>query len=292
MKNYYEVLELTKDASAEEIKKQYRKLAMKYHPDRTAGDKKKEELFKNINAAYETLSDPVKKRQYDNEISSPAPGFASGFTSGSADFGRDFGSIFEDMLRQHPGFSSFNSASPKVIEVRLKFWEAVLGCEKTFKVNFTLQSGKKREEELNIKFPSGIENGDRLQVKSNGGDIFIVSVTAPDISEDENFKRVGNDLYTILEIPFATAVLGRKVLFNHWDNDLEITIPAGVESGQMIRLKGKGVKGEPRFGDIYIEIKVKTPRKVSKNVRELIEKLNKELGEENNIKELSNSWKV
>lgn len=288
--NYYEVLELTKDASPEDIKKQYRKLAMKYHPDRTAGDKKKEELFKNINAAYETLSDPVKKKNYDNELSAPKKGFTD-FSTNFHDFGRgDLNSMFEEMFRQRHGFNH-NQFTPKIIEVKLKFWEAVLGCEKTFKVNLTLQSGKKREDELSIRFPSGVDNNDRIQVKSSSGEVFIVDIVAPDMSEDENFKRVGNDLYTILEIPFATAALGKKIVFNHWDSDLEISIPAGIESGQMIRLKGKGVKGEPRFGDIYIEIKVKTPKKISKQTRDLIEQLNKELGEDNNMVNISNSWK-
>lgn len=297
--NYYEILELTKEANLEDIKKQYRKLAMKYHPDRTAGDKKKEELFKNISVAYETLSDPIKKKNYDNQLNSAFSGdsFNNGFSSGqyhsfneTSFGGNDFSSIFDELLRQRKNQSSYSG--PKKIEVKLDFWEAVFGVQKQFHINYTLESGKKREDDITVWIPSGLNNNDMLEVKSQSGDVFILILKIPDASEDKNYKKVGADLYTVLEIPFTTAILGKTIMFEHWDSSLEIKIPAGIESGQLIRLKSKGIKAEPKFGDLYIEIKVKIPKKINKQLKEKIEQLEKDLGEQSNLEGINSSWKV
>lgn len=293
--NYYEILELTKEANLEDIKKQYRKLAMKYHPDRTAGDKKKEELFKNISVAYETLSDPVKKKNYDSQLKGAFSnnGFSGGQYSSFNDSnfgGNDFSSIFDELLRQRKSQSFYSG--PKKIEVKLDFWEAVFGVQKQFHINYTLESGKKREDDITVWIPSGLNNNDMLEVTSQSGDTFVLILKIPDTSEDKNYKKVGADLYTVLEIPFTTAILGKTVMFEHWDSSLEIKIPAGIESGQLIRLKSKGVKAEPKFGDLYIEIRVKIPKKINKQLKEQIEQLAKDLGDESNLDNINNSWKA
>lgn len=305
MKNYYEELGVAEDASEDDIKKAYRKLAMAYHPDRTQGDKKKEERFKLINVAYETLSHPQKKKEYDAQQAYQNNAYAhsgNGFNNfgGQSASDTDMDSMFRSFFNQgsggfspfgDSGFSQPQGPQRKVLQVNLTFWESVIGVKKTFNTTFTYSSGKKAQEEFEVNIPAGAESGDVYNVQTKNGQHFSLVVEAPTKSEDGLYRRDGNNLHTYVEVPITVAIHGGKFTYSHWDSDLELKIPSGAQSGQMLRLKSKGVKGEPRFGDLFIELRVKTPTKLTAEQKELFEKLAATFEKKDYFEPLSNSWK-
>ncbi len=292
--NYYKLLDVPKTATEEEIKKSYRRLAMKYHPDRTSGDKAKEAKFKAIKEAYETLSDKSKRAQYDNVGSQTqfSQGFGSRFNS------NDVNDIFNDIFARG-GFSGGMGQGPEFrqapsvtrITANLTFWEAVFGVKKNYSTTLKHQSGKKTVEDLNVNIPSGVSSGDAFQISSPSGHKFILEIDAPNISSDGLYTRDGLDLHTKIDIPVTTAALGGKFVFSHWDGDLEIKIPAGTQSGHKLRLKSKGIKSEPNFGNIFIQINVQTPSPMTGEQKKIIQDLDKTIEKKNWFDSISNAWK-
>lgn len=269
----YKTLGITKNATEEEIKQAYRRLAMKYHPDRNQGDKAKEEMFKDIQKAYDMLSNA--KTEYDTQDHSPFSRFTQ-----TNDFADIFGEYFQKTYAE----------KPKSIAVELTFWEAVFGVKKSYSTTLTHQSGKKSVDEFDVSLPSGVSDGDQYTVRSPAGHEYMLKVSVPEKSQDKLYTRDGNDLYTILSISFTTAILGRKYLFKHWDSDLEITIPPGIQSGQKLRLKSKGIKAEPKFGDLYVEVRVENPKNLTKEQKDLIMQLEKHFPFKDNIDKVNESW--
>ncbi len=299
-KDYYAVLGLKKDAAADEIKKAYRKAALKYHPDKNPGDKKAEEKFKEITEAYAVLSDPEKKKQYDQFGES---GFHQRYSQEDIFRGFDVGDIFrefgfgtEDIFshlfgggggaagaRTRGGFHA--GARPRqmkgsdyTLRLNLPFREAVQGGERRIEYRHDGQ-----HESVQVRVPPGVEPGTRLRVPGKGGpspaggppgDLFLEIEVGP----DPTFTREGKDLLVRVQVPYSGACLGTSVSVPTLQGDKRVKVPAGMQGGGKIRLKGFGVpahKSRPQ-GDLYAVIEVAVPQKLTDKQKNLLEKLKKE----------------
>ena len=283
-KDYYQTLGLSKAATADEIKKAYRKLALQYHPDRNKG-KDAEGKFKEVTKAYEVLSDPQKKQTYDQfghaafeqgAGQGPFGGFGQPFggtqdgrqgpfsytytTGGDGGAGFDFGGFsdpFEIFEQFFGGGSPFGARQRRqTYSLTIDFLEAVHGTTKKVAIDGKSQT---------IKIPAGVDEGSRIRF----GDYDIVI----QVSQDKRFQREGIDIIGEKEISFAQAALGGEVNIETVDGDLKLRIPSGTQPGTAIRLRGKGVPhlhGSGR-GDHYVRIKVIVPRHLTGKQRELLE---------------------
>lgn len=278
-RDYYEILGVSKNATPEELKRAYRKLALEYHPDRNK-TREAEEKFKEINQAYEVLSDPQKKQMYDQVGHAAFEGGASqgpfgaggpfgGFggtqgqygpftytySSGGADF--DFGGFsdpFEIFEQFFGGASPFGRRKP-AYSLTIDFMDVIVGVEKKVTIN-----GKTQE----IKIPKGVQDGSRIRF--NDFDVIIA------LKDHPRFRREGYDIVTEQEISMVQAALGDVVEVETVDGNVKVKIPEGTQPGALIRLKGKGVpylKGSGR-GDQYIRVKVIIPQKLSREQKELL----------------------
>lgn len=278
----YETLGVSKGASSDEIKKAYRKLARKYHPDINK-DPGAEDKFKEINAAYEILSDEKKRAQYDQYGDNMFGGQNfHDFARGSADMGDlndilknifsgGFGGGFEGFEGFGGGGFGFGGADLDVnAKISIPFDVAVTGGE--HKINFNGES-------IKIKIPSGIEGGEKLRIKGKGksaggqtGDLILAISVEP----SDEYERVGDDLYKDVEIPLKTMLFGGKINVHTYKKDVTIKIAENSKTGTKIRLKGYGVQNRKSgiFGDLYLKARVKLP-----NISELDEGLVKELKE-------------
>jgi len=278
-RDYYEILGVEKSASQADLKKAYRKLALKFHPDHNKSADA-EEKFKEINEAYQILSDEKKRQTYDqfgHAAFSGASGmgsnpFAGGARSGPFTYsytstgdnpfgGFDFGDPFE-IFESFFGGGFSRQARRARYSLRVDFMEAVNGVTKEVEID-----GKKRK----IKIPAGASDGTRIRF-----DEFDVSL---DVSPHPRFKREGYDIYLDQEIPLYLAVLGGTQQVKTLDGTLNLRIRPGTQSHTMVRLRGEGVKhirGGGR-GDLFVRIKVKIPEKLSREQKRLYEGL-KELG--------------
>jgi curved DNA-binding protein len=293
-RDYYEVLGVKKGASIEELKKAYRKLAVKYHPDKNPGDSQAEERFKEINEAYAVLSDPKKKEQYDQFGSS---NFHQRFSQEDIFRGFDVGDMFKDqgygtedlfsrlfgdaMRRQRHGGGPGRMAAKGEdynMEVQVTFRDSYDGAEKRIAY---LRDGVR--EELSVKVPAGIEDGGKLRVAGKGGngrhggpagDIYLTVK----VGADPHFEREGSDIMLPLEVRFSEAALGGAVDVPTMQGTKRIKIPAGIQSGTKVRLKGLGFHqmGKKERGDMYVRIAVHVPEKLTPRQHELVEQLAKE----------------
>lgn len=311
MKNYYEILGLKETATIDEIKKAYRKLAMQHHPDRNQGNKKSEEEFKQINEAYSTLSDESKKKEYDLKRKMGFSDFSNrqqnhsnfndfNFSHFSQDDSEDIFSNFRDIFEQfnHSGFARQRTqANPnKIIRktLNISFWESVIGSKRTFEFKTKSQSGKETKREIEIEIEAGVETGQILQIQLETN-VFILLII--EVDDDKNFVRKGLDLYTELKIPFTTACLGGTLAFPHWDNDLEVKIPAGTQPDTILKVKSHGVKAEPKFGDLYLVCKIDIPQNLTIKQKEILQEFEKSTQKETAKMQkkwydnLKNSWK-
>ena len=290
-KDYYKILGVERSASKEDIKRVYRKLAMKYHPDRNPGDKAAEEKFKEINEAYEVLIDPKKRGRYDQLGESYTQWQSGGGTPGGFNWEewmtraqpggrRTAPSGYEDLFG---GFSDFFGAifggmpvsgstrrgaarTPTYEQpITISFEESYLGAQRI------LQMDNRRIE---VKIPAGAQTGTKIRMAGvvQGADLILVI----DVTPDPRFERREYDLYTDVTVDLYTAVLGGQVNVVTPAGAVVLTIPAGVQPGQSIRLAGRGmphVRAPQTFGDLYARIKVTLPRHLNPQTRELFEKL-------------------
>lgn len=283
--DYYDILGVDKNATAEEIKKSYRKQALEWHPDKHKDNKEAaEKRFKEINEAYQVLSEPEKRRAYDKfGHQAFAPGGGAGanpFAGGSSPFGQggspftysystngnaagfDFGDPFEIFEQFFGGGSPFRQArSIPRYSMDISFMDAVNGVEKEVSVE-----GKKRK----IKIPPGVDEGSRIQF-----DDFILSIN---IKPHEVFERDGADVYVRMEIPYSLAVLGGDIKVPTVEKEVKIKVRAGTKSGSMIRLRDQGIKrlrGGGK-GDQYVRLIVEVPEKLSREQRNLVNQLKRE----------------
>ncbi|MCV2487166.1 J domain-containing protein [Flavobacterium sp. SH_e] len=297
--DYYKVLDVTKSATEADIKKAYRKLARKYHPDLNPNDKEAEKKFKEINEANEVLSNPENRKKYDKygkdwkhaeefekagydpnqQQSRQQSGsqYSGGDFSG---FGGDFsGSDFSDFFNSMYGGGRSRSQSKYRgqdfnAELELDLAEAYTTHKRNLSVN-----GKN----IRITIPAGVENGQIIKIPNHGGpgvnggpngDLYITFM----ISNNSDFKREGNNLYADAPIDLYTAILGGETHINTFDGKVKIKVPAETQPGTKVKLKGKGFpvyKKENQFGDLYITYTIKIPTKLSDKEKELFEELAK-----------------
>ncbi len=302
-KDYYKILGVPRNASQEEIKKAYRRLALKYHPDKNKGNKEAEEKFKEINEAYAVLSDPEKRRQYDML---GADGFQSRFSQEDIFRGFDFESIFKDFGIGFGGrvrdifselFGDFGSgfgSSPferahtyhtehtgikgrdLVYELPLTLEEVARGTKKTISYN-----AGGIQETISINIPAGIKDGQKLRVRGKGepgpyggprGDLYV----QVKILEHPIFKREGEDIFCKQRIKFSEAVFGTEIeVPTIYGKRLKLKVPAGTQSGAKLRIKGYGLprpNGRGK-GDQYVEIHIDVPKQLTKEQEQAVKAL-------------------
>jgi curved DNA-binding protein len=304
-RNYYEILGVPKTSTADEIKRSYRRLARKYHPDLNPGDKAAEERFKDIGEAYEVLSDVTKRQQYDRFGQywkqggfqgqggrAPAsreqykPDFEQGYT-GDVDFSQynDFQEFVDQLLGKFRtneraqdtsgGSSSYraNTQAPPRPSPR-RDSEAVLELplERAYvggRERIRLEDGRS----LEVNMPAGVLSGQRIRLKgqgASGGDLYLKITLKPHTF----FTLEGSDIRCQLPISPSESVLGIQVEVPTLSGLVKLTIPPAVKSGQQLRLSGKGFPKDARtFGDQYVEVQIVVPKNPSKQERELYEKL-------------------
>ncbi|NRP72219.1 Chaperone protein DnaJ [Ensifer psoraleae] len=359
-RDLYETLGVARNADEKELKSAFRKLAMKYHPDKNPGDTEAEKTFKDINEAYETLKDPQKRAAYDRyghaafEQGGMGAGFGNGFAGGGAG---GFSDIFEDIfgemmgggrqrrssggrergadLRYNMEISLEEAYSGKTAQIRVPTSitcdvcsgsgakpgtspKTCATCQGSGRVRaaqgfFSIErtcptcggrgqtitdpctkchgQGRVMEERtLSVNIPAGIEDGTRIRLSGEGeaglrggpaGDLYIFLSVKP----HEFYQRDGADLYCSVPISMTTAALGGKFDVTTLDGTKSrVTVPEGTQAGKQFRLKGKGmpVLRSTQSGDLYIQIQIETPQKLTKRQRELLQEFEQISSKENN----------
>lgn len=281
-RDYYEVLGVNRNAAPEEIKRAYRKVALRYHPDKNPGDQAAEEKFKEASNAYDVLSDPEKRKIYDvrghagvhNAGFQGYTNFEDIFTNFGDVFGREvfgnFGDVFGDVFsRDNPtGFGTHSRGNVRT-KLTIPFEESILGAEKRIQVN---------DRTLTIRIPPGIKDGQSLRLAGQGdltvggqrGSLIVKIAVQP----HPNFKRENLDLVTQVPVPFTTAALGGKVRVPTLEGHIDLKIPAGTQPEQQLRVRGAGVvDASKRKGDLRVQIKVEIPRSLTRKQKGLLKEL-------------------
>jgi molecular chaperone DnaJ len=364
-RDYYEVLGINRDASEEEIKKAYRKLAMKHHPDRNPDSKDAEEKFKEAKEAYEVLCEAEKRRAYDaygHAGVNPQMG-PGGEGPGFGGFAEAFGDIFSDIFGgQGRGRSSVFRGADLRYNLEINLEQAARGTETKIRIPtmetcetckgsgakpgtspktceachgsgtvrlsqgfFSIQqscptchgTGKmvsdpcatcrgagriKKHKTLSVKIPAGVDEGDRIRLSGEGeagvnggppGDLYVVI----HLKEHSVFQRDGDDLHCEMPISFSQAALGGEIEIPTLDGSAKIKVPAETQTGQVFRLRGKGIKGVRSTypGDLLCEVVLETPVRLTERQKELLrelEEINKKDGDRHNPRAKSFMEKV
>jgi curved DNA-binding protein len=286
-KDYYKILEIDKKATPEEIKKAYRVLAKKYHPDKNLGDKKAEENFKLVNEANEVLSDPEKRKQYDDlgenwQQNQQAYGQ---HRNPNQQFYQDFGGKhgdFSDFFEQFFAGRSRNSRQQQQqqprrggdyeTEMEISLEEAFTGTSRIIqleneKLRVTTKPGAYTDQQLRIK-----SKGAKGSNEANRGDLFV----RIRVRENPKTIRKGDDLYQTVNVNLYDAILGNEMIVQTVSGKFKIKIDPGTQNGKTIRLKGKGmpIYEKPTFfGDLYLQIQVQIPEKLTDKQKALFEEL-------------------
>ncbi|GAA9943745.1 DnaJ family protein [Helicobacter pylori] len=284
-KSLYQTLNVSENASQDEIKKSYRRLARQYHPDLNK-TKEAEEKFKEINAAYEILSDEEKRRQYDQFGDNMFGGqnfsdFAKS-RSASEDLDDILSSIFwkggfsQRFSQNSQGFSGFNfsNLAPENLDMtatlNVSVLDTLLGNKKQVSIN---------NETFSLKIPIGVEEGEKIRVRNKGktgrtgrGDLLLQI----HIEEDEIYKREKDDITQIFDLPLKTALFGGKIEIATWHKTLTLTIPPNTKAMQKFRIKEKGIKNRKtsHVGDLYLQARLILPKTetLSNELKALLEK--------------------
>lgn len=306
-RDYYEILGLGRNADCAAIKKAYRKLAKKYHPDTNPGDKEAEKKFKEVTEAYNVLSDAEKKKLYDQfghaAFDEGAGGNPYGgtygngqgryreyhFESGNMDdiFGDIFGNMFQGKGNGPFGNGGFGRGFTSGFggerfrgedlhaETAVTLEEAAFGCDKILHIQDPQKSGS-AVQSLQVHIPAGIEDGKSIRLRGKGmpginggesGDLLLKIR----VKEKPGYERKGQDIYTVVQIPFTTAVFGGEVLVRTLDGKVMCRIQPGTQSGTKIRLRGKGIvsmKQPSVYGDLYVTVQIQVPKQLSTEARE------------------------
>ena len=294
-KDYYKILGVKKDASADDIKKAYRKLAVKYHPDKNPGDKAAEEKFKEANEANEVLGNPDKRKKYDelgenwqqNQQYQQYANQQRGARGGRGGFsteefygdGGQFSSFFESIFGSGAGFGGARQRSSRPQKGENQEATITLTLEESFQG--TSRQVTLNEAKLNLKFKPGTAEGQVLRLKGKGspgvfggenGDLLITVHIAP----QNRYEVKGNDLYFDQPLDIFTATLGGKIAVQGIDKTIMMNIPAGTDSNKTLRLKGMGMpvfgKAEER-GDAYVRMVIQVPKNITDEEKELFTKL-------------------
>ena len=302
--DYYKVLGLDKKASQDEIKKAYRKLARKLHPDLNPNDQEAQKRFQQLNEANEVLSDPEKRKKYDqygkdwqhaeefekarqqqrSYQQQGSGGFGGGgFNQGGFDFGGgyeggDFSEFFESMFGGAAGRGSGRSTRFRGQDLSAELQLNLTDVFRTHKRTLTV-NGKN----IRLTIPAGVENGQTIKIKGHGspgmnggpsGDLLLTF----NISNNTSFKREGANLYAPQDLEFYTAALGGEITVNTFEAKAKLKVKPETQNGTVVKLKGKGFplyKQEGKFGDLFITFHVRVPENLSQKEKELLEELRK-----------------
>lgn len=297
--DYYKTLGITKTASADDIKKAFRKLAVQYHPDKNTDNPKAETKFKEINEAYETLKDPEKRKKYDQhgkdyqkyegagggqyDFSGSRNNGGGGYAQYETNFDDAFGqggfsSFFEQMFGGQGGGGGFGSAASAgrdlEAEITINLQEAYFGVSRTISVN---------KQQLRITIKAGAANNQKLRLKGKGekgsngqsGDLYIYVK----IEKHPTFERKGDDLYCNIKVDLYAAVLGGKVQIpTIKGTPINIPIPKGAQNGQKLRLKNLGMPlygKADQFGDMFVKLRIEIPTNLTEKEESLFKELSK-----------------
>ena len=295
--DYYQTLGISKNATQEEIKKAFKKLARKYHPDLNPNDVRAKQKFQEINEAHEVLSDPQKRKKYDtygthwkqadqfksqNQRYSYQNSQQNNYrTTENNEFYTNFNDehAFSDFFESLFGASRSSQKQTQKFrgedfhaELHLSLLEAATTHKQMLEIN-----GKK----IRITIPAGIENGQTIKLNGQGGhgihggpsgDLFITFVITP----DSHFQRTGNDLYMQIDLDLYTAMLGGEITINAFQEKLKLKVLPETQNGSRIRLKGKGFpiyKQEGHFGDLFITYNIKLPTQLTEKQKQLFREL-------------------
>ena len=288
-KDYYKALGVERKASADDIRKAYRKLAMQYHPDKNPGDKKAEDKFKEINEAYQVLSDEQKRARYD-QLGSAYSNFRTGggrpgdfqwedwFQQQQGTQQRGYGNTedpfagggFSDFFRTIFGEAVRSSARNQAAEqgyqqeVEITFQEAYSGTMRQLQTN-----GRK----LQVRIPAGVKTGSKVRVAGAGPDGLDLYLLV-NITDEGQFERDGQDLYTTSLVNVLTLIIGGEAEVETPTGKVTLTIPAGTQTDQVFRLAGRGmphIKNPATKGDLFVRLKPQVPKYLSPKQRELLE---------------------
>ncbi len=287
--DYYKVLEIPSSATAKEIKKAYRKLARKYHPDLNPNDSEAELRFKQVNEAHEVLSDPEKRKKYDQygkdwmhaeEFEKARESRQSGRGQGQYTYSSggdgDFSDFFESMFggfrqggqRQRRGYQGQDYNANLQLDLREVY--------QTHKRTLTLG-----DRNIRITIPAGIEDGQTIRIKGYGGpgihggpkgDLYITF----EIRNTTSFRREGANLYKTQEVPLTTAILGGDLMVDTFDGKVKLKVKPLTQNNTRVKLGGKGFpvyKKEGEFGDLYITYQVALPKQLTPEQKSLFESL-------------------
>lgn len=289
--DYYKILGVPKNASEKDIKKAYRKLARKYHPDLNPNDKVAEKKFKEVNEANEVLSNAENRKKYDaygenwqhaeeyDNAKQQQRQYQQSYRGGAGGYSQDdFSDFFESMFGGRTGRSQSRQVKFKGqdfnAELELDLKEVYRSHKRTLTVN---------NKNIRITIPAGVENGQVIKIKGHGGpginggpngDLYIKF----SIVNKTNFKRDGDDLYTSVDLDLYKALLGGELMINTFDGKVKLTIKPETQNGTKVKLKGKGFpkyKKEGQFGDLFITYNLKTPTNLSIKEKELFKELAK-----------------
>lgn len=303
-RDYYTVLGVSRDAGEDEIKKNYRRLARKYHPDVAGNDADSAEQFKQLQEAYDVLSDPEKRQAYDRfghagaqgATGGPGAGWSRTWHAGNGSPGSGFnvsdffsgaGGGFADIFEQLRGqggqarhqHRAQQPARGKDIEhtLHLGFMEAIEGTTRDVVVNSTNPDGTQKQERISAKIPAGIDHGGKIRLRGKGnpgpagqpGDMILTIL----IGEHPYFRRDGLDIFLDLPLRLSEAALGTRIDVPTLSGTTTVTIPPGSNSGKKLRLRGKGVKSHKSAdtGDMYLSLKIVLPDELDDRSAELLQ---------------------
>ena len=296
--DYYKILGVNKDASQDDIKKAYKKLARQYHPDLNPNDPDAHRKFQEINEANEVLSDPEKRKKYDQygenwkhadefeaqrkQYGQQGGGFGGGFSNGggtywssSGDDG-EFSDFFESMFGSRRGGGGRSNHRFRGQDYTAELHLSLMDAAKTHKQVITV-NGKN----LRITVPAGVANGQTIKLKGQGGpgmnggpagDLYITFI----IPDDSRFKRVGDDLYLTVPLNLYTAVLGGEQIIGTLDSKVKLKVKPGTQNNTKVRLKGKGFpvyKKEGQFGDLIVTYSIEVPTNLTEKQKELFREI-------------------
>ncbi|MCX6236976.1 MAG: J domain-containing protein [Bacteroidia bacterium] len=286
--DYYKILGIDKTATPKDVKTAYRKFARKYHPDLNPNNKDANKNFQQINEANEVLSDPQKRKKYDQygKDWQHADEFEkqkqyrdqSSNSHGSGFSGGDFSDFFESMFGGASGGNRGRQAKYRGEDFNAELHLDLIDASKTQKQTLTVNGAK-----IRITIPAGIENGQTIKISGHGGpgmnsgpngDLYITFT----IANHTKIKRSGDNLYTTVDLDLYTAVLGGEITINTLSGQVKLKVASETQNGSKVKLKGKGFpvyKKEGQFGDLYVTYEVKIPTNLTDRQKTLFTELSK-----------------